>query len=161
MIYCAKIGKKEVISSKCVIFAHEIIQLIDFDMKKYLVLFFLVLNSTISFAQDKYKVYCSLIGDENSLKRGIVDVRIDYGQENLKDNKFVDENGEEIKFHTMISTMNFMSKLGWNLEQVYNSYDKIDGSLIIIWVLSKEVSSDKEITEGFQTKKMFKEKVRK
>ena len=70
----------------------------------------------------------------------------------------LDENGEEIKFRTMVATMNFMSKLGWNLEQVYNRYDQIDGSPIIIWVLSKEVSSDEEITEGFQTKKMFKEK---
>lgn len=130
-------------------------------MKKYFVLFFLVLTGTMSFAQDKYKVYCSLIGDENSLKKGIVDIRIDYGQEDLKDNKFVDENGKEIQFQTMIATMNFMSKLGWNLEQVYNRYDKIDGSPIIIWVLSKKVSSDEEITEGFQTKKMFKEKGKK
>lgn len=127
-------------------------------MKKYFILFFLMLTSAMSLAQDKYKAYCSLIGDENSLKKGIVDVRIDYGQKDLKDNKFVDENGEEIKFRTMIATMNFMSKLGWNLEQVYNRYDQIDGSPIIIWVLSKEVSSDEEITEGFQTKKMFKEK---
>lgn len=109
-------------------------------------------------AQDKYKVYCSLIGDENSLKKGIVSVRIDYGQSDLKDNKFVDENGKEIKFRTMVAAMNFMSKLGWNLEQVYNRYDKIDGSPIIIWVLSKEVFSDEEITDGFQTEKMFKEK---
>lgn len=128
-------------------------------MKKYFVLFFLVQACTMLFAQNKYKAYCSLIGDENSLKKGIVDVRIDYGQDDLKDNNFVDENGKEIKFRTMISTMNFMSKLGWSLEQVYNRYDKIDGSPFIIWVLSKEVSSDEEITEGFQTKKMFKEKI--
>lgn len=127
-------------------------------MKKYFILFFLALTSTMLLAQDKYKVYCSLIGDENSLKKGIVSVRIDYGQSDLKDNKFVDENGEEIKFRTMVAAMNFMSKLGWNLEQVYNRYDKIDGSPIIIWVLSKEVSSDEEITDGFQTEKMFKEK---
>lgn len=127
-------------------------------MKKYFILFFLALTSTMLLAQDKHKVYCSLIGDENSLKKGIVSVRIDYGQSDLKDNKFVDENGEEIKFRTMVAAMNFMSKLGWNLEQVYNRYDKIDGSPIIIWVLSKEVSSDEEITDGFQTEKMFKEK---
>ena len=106
-------------------------------------------------AQDKYKTYCSLIGDENSLKKGIVNIRIDYGQSDLKDNKFVDEKGEEIKFKTMVAAMNFMSKLGWELEQTYNRYDKIDGSPIIIWVLSKEISSEEEITEGFQTKYMF------
>lgn len=127
-------------------------------MKKYVALFLLTLVSTMMSAQDKYKVYCSLIGDEYPFKRGIVDVRIDYGQADLTDNKFVDENGKEIKFRTMIATMNFMSKLGWNLEQIYNYHDRIDHSPIIIWVLSKEVSSDEEITEGFQTEKMFKEK---
>ena len=105
--------------------------------------------------RDRYKAYCNLIGDENSLKKGIVSVRIDFGQKDLKDNKFVDENGKEIKFRTMVSAMNFMSKLGWQLEQVYNRYDQIDGSPIIIWVLSKEVDSDNEITKGFQTKLMY------
>ena len=129
-------------------------------MKKYFILLLLALTGTMLSAQEKYKVYCSLIGDENSLKKGIVDIRIDYGQPNLKDNKFVDENGKEIKFRTMVAAMNFMSKLGWDLEQVYNRYDQIDGSPIIIWVLSKEVFSDEEITEGFQTKRMFNEKIK-
>ncbi len=80
---------------------------------------------------------------------------IDYGQEDLKGNQFVDENGKEVKFRTMVSAANFMSKLGWKLEQVYNRYDQIDDSPIIIWVLSKEVNSDAEITNGFQTKQMY------
>ena len=129
-------------------------------MKKYFILLLLALTGTVLSAQEKYKVYCSLIGDENSLKKGIVDIRIDYGQSDLKDNKFVDENGKEIKFRTMVTAMNFMSKLGWNLEQVYNRYDQTNSIHIIIWVLSKEVSSDKEITEGFQTKRMFNEKIK-
>ena len=129
-------------------------------MKKYFILLLLALTGTMLSAQEKYKAYCSLIGDENSLKKGIVDIRIDYGQPNLKDNKFVDENGKEIKFRTMVAAMNFMSKLGWDLEQVYNRYDQIDGSPIIIWVLSKEVFSDEEITEGFQTKRMFNAKIK-
>lgn len=58
----------------------------------------------------------------------------------------------------MVSAMNFMSKLGWNLEQVYNRYDKMDGSPIIIWILSKEVTSEEEITKGFQTELMYDER---
>lgn len=124
-------------------------------MKKFLLVFLLSFIGIVLFAQTPYKTYCNLIGDENSLKKGIVIIRIDYGQEDLKDNKFVDENGKEIKFRTMVSAMNFMSKLGWQLEQVYNRYDQIDGSPVIIWVLSKEVSSEQKITKGFQTKLMY------
>lgn len=124
-------------------------------MKRFILLFFLFFTGIMLFAQTPFRTYCNLIGDENSLKKGIVSIRIDYGQEDLSDNKFVDENGKEIKFRTMVSAMNFMSKLGWKLEQVYNRYDKFDGSPIIIWVLSKEVFSEQEITKGFQTKLMY------
>lgn len=124
-------------------------------MNRILLAFLFSFVAIALLAQTPYKAYCNLIGDENSLKKGIVSVSIDYGQEDLKDNKFVDENGKEIKFRTMVSAANFMSKLGWRLEQVYNRYDKIDDSPIIIWVLSKEVNSDAEITNGFQTKQMY------
>lgn len=124
-------------------------------MNRFLLAAFLSFVGIVLFAQTPYKTYCNLIGDENSLKKGVVSVRINYGQEDLKDNKFVDENGKEIKFRTMVSAMNFMSKLGWQLEQVYNRIDQVDGSPIIIWVLSKEIISEEEITKGFQTKLMY------
>lgn len=124
-------------------------------MNRFLLAAFLSFVGIVLFAQTPYKAYCNLIGDENSLKKGVVSVRINYGQEDLKDNKFVDENGKEIKFRTMVSAMNFMSKLGWQLEQVYNRIDQVDGSPIIIWVLSKEIISEEEITKGFQTKRMY------
>lgn len=124
-------------------------------MNRALFVFFFSFVGVTLLAQTPYKAYCSLIGDENSLKKGIVSMSIDYGQEDLKGNQFVDENGKEVKFRTMVSAANFMSKLGWKLEQVYNRYDKIDDSPIIIWVLSKEVNSDAEITNGFQTKQMY------
>ncbi len=124
-------------------------------MNRFLLAAFLSFVGIVLFAQTPYKTYCNLIGDENSLKKGIVSVRIDYGQEDLKDNKFVDENGKEIKFRTMVSAMNFMSKLGWQLEQVYNRIDQVDGSPMIIWVLSKKITSEEEITKGFQTKRMY------
>ena len=124
-------------------------------MNRFLLAAFLSFVGIVLFAQTPYKTYCNLIGDENSLKKGVVSVRIDYGQDDLKDNKFVDENGKEIKFRTLVSAMNFMSKLGWQLEQVYNRIDQVDGSPMIIWVLSKEITSEEEITKGFQTKRMY------
>jgi len=124
-------------------------------MNRALFVFFFSFVGVTLLAQTPYKAYCSLIGDENSLKKGIVSMSIDYGQEDLKGNQFVDENRKEVKFRTMVSAANFMSKLGWKLEQVYNRYDQIDDSPIIIWVLSKEVNSDAEITNGFQTKQMY------
>lgn len=124
-------------------------------MNRFLLAAFLSFIGIVSFAQTPYKTYCNLIGDENFLKRGIIDIRVDYGEGDFKDNKFVDENGKEIKFLTMVAAMNFMSKLGWQLEQVYNRIDQVDGSPMIIWVLSKEIISEEEIKKGFQTKRMY------
>lgn len=126
-------------------------------MKYILSLLFAIATISIS-AQNPYKVYCTLQGNEKELRNNQVSLSIDYGQESLKDNKLVDENGNEIKFNTMVSAMNYMSKLGWNFEGSYNSIDQTWGGLIFIWILSKEVTSDGEITQGFQTNKMFKER---
>lgn len=125
---------------------------------KYLISLFL---ATIAFslsAQTPYKVYCTLQGNEKELRNNQVSLSIDYGQESLKDNKLVDENGKEIKFNTMVSAMNYMSKLGWEYEGCYNSEDQTWGGLIFIWILSKEVTSDDQITDGFQTKLMYKQR---
>ena len=124
----------------------------------YLVLLILTLsiaNCSKLYAQEKYKVYCSIIGNEHELKNGVVNITIDYGQDNLKKNYLVDDYGNKLQFRTMISAMNYMSKLGWNLEETSHSTNKITGGLISIWVLSKEVCNDDEITQGFQTLLMF------
>ena len=127
----------------------------------YLVLLILTLsvaNSSKLYAQEKYKVYCSIIGNEHELKNGVVSITIDYGQDELYKNYLVDDQGNKLQFKTMISAMNYMSKLGWSLEDTSHSTDKILGGLISVWVLSKEVYSDDEITQGFQTMLMFEQK---
>ncbi len=126
----------------------------------YLVLLVLafVAYSPKSYAQEKYKVYCSIIGNESELRNGIVTISIDYGQDDLKKNYLVDEQGNRLKFRTMISAMNYMSKLGWNLEETSHSTDKLLGGLISVWILSKDVSNDSEITQGFQTMLMFEQR---
>lgn len=125
-------------------------------MKCFISLLFTIITVSV-LAQTPYKVYCTLQGNEKELRNNQVSLSIDFGQESLKDNKLVDENGQEIKFNTMVSAMNYMSKLGWKYEGCYNSKDQTWGGLIFIWILSKEVTSDDEITQGFQTKRMFKE----
>jgi hypothetical protein len=123
-----------------------------------LILTISVANSSKLYAQEKYKVYCSIIGNESELRNGIVSISIDYGQDDLKKNYLVDEQGNRLKFRTMISAMNYMSKLGWNLEETSHSTDKLLGGLISVWILSKDVSSDSEITQGFQTMLMFEQR---
>ena len=120
-----------------------------------LTLALIIVFSHESYAQEKYKVYCSIIGNESELRNGIVSISIDYGQDDLKKNYLVDDPGNRLKFRTMISAMNYMSKLGWNLEETSHSTDKLLGGLISVWILSKDVSSDNEITQGFQTMLMF------
>ena len=127
----------------------------------YLVLLILTLsaaNSSKLYAQEKHKVYCSIIGNEHELKNGVVNITIDYGQDDLKKNYLVDDQGNKLQFRTMISVMNYMSKLGWSLEDTSHSTNKLTGGLISVWVLSKEVYSDDEITQGFQTMLMFEQK---
>ena len=80
-----------------------------------LILTLSVANSSKLYAQEKYKVYCSIIGNESELRNGVVTISIDFGQDDLKKNYLVDEQGNRLKFKTMISAMNYMSKLGWNL----------------------------------------------
>ena len=75
-------------------------------MNRLLLASFLIFVSVSLFAQKPYKAYCNLIGDENSLKKGIVSVRIDFGQKDLKDNKFVDENGKEFEQRIYINDVN-------------------------------------------------------
>ena len=120
-----------------------------------LILTLSVANSSKLYAHEKYMVYCSIIGNESELRNGVDTISIDFGQDDLKKNYLVDEQGNRLKFKTMISAMNYMSKLGWNLEETSHSTDKLLGGLISVWVLSKDVYSDDEITQGFQTMLMF------
>ena len=120
-----------------------------------LILTLSVAHSSKLYAQEKYKAYCSIIGNEHELKNGVVNITIDYGQDDLRKNYLVDNQGNKLQFRTMISAMNYMSKLGWDLEETSHSTNKITGGLISVWVLSKEVCTDDEITQGFQTLLMF------
>ena len=49
-----------------------------------LILTLSVAHSSKLYAQEKYKAYCSIIGNEHELKNGVVNITIDYGQDDLR-----------------------------------------------------------------------------
>ena len=127
-------------------------------MKKCLFLV-LMLVSVCAMGQEKHKMFCELLG-HGKIFSTKVNVTVDFGQETsiwrkYMDHYLVDENGDKIKFNSMVDAMNYMGRLGWKFEQAY--VVTTDMQNVYHWLLSKEVSSDEEIMEGFTTKKQYKE----
>ena len=130
-------------------------------MKK---LFFTMLFCTlamISFAQ-KQTFYCEIKGNEISSGLKIVfDIGISQvygGSLGILNNKqkLVDENGDEIKFNSMVDAGNYLSGKGWKFLQAYSSV--YGGSCILHWIFCKDASSIEEAMQGLQTKESYKKK---
>ena len=127
-------------------------------MKKCLFLM-LMLVSVCAMGQEKHRVFCELLG-HGKIFSTKVKVTVDFGQETniwrqYMDHYLVDENGDKIQFNSMVDAMNYMGGLGWEFEQAY--VITIEGQNVYHWLLSKEVSADEEIMEGFTTKKQYEE----
>lgn len=84
-------------------------------------------------------------------------VDIDFGQQKalFANNKLVDENGNPIKFESMVDAMNHMGKMGWKFEQAY--VITMGQTNVYHWLLSKDVADDESGTDGLKTKAQFKE----
>ncbi len=112
--------------------------------------------SSFAMSQKPYKVFCELLGTGKLMSTKVI-VTVDFGQKtsiyNTYKQKLVDDNGKSIEFNSMIDAMNYMSKSGWVFEQAYHV--GVNGQNVIHWLLSKEVTSDEEIKEGFITKQEF------
>ncbi len=129
-------------------------------MKKLTTLIFAMVLSLAAMAEQPHKVYCEVWGTSTTNIIGYL--YIDYGQEDRHRNWLVDDNGKGIYFDTMIQALNYMAKRGWELEAAYDTqrsktmFDetKIESKHSLI--LSKMVTSDDEITEGFCTRSMYK-----
>ena len=61
--------------------------------------------------------------------------------------KFVDENGEEIEFNSMVEK-------GWTFQQAYSS--SYGGSPVIHWIFYKDAESMEKAREGIMTKTEYK-----
>lgn len=130
-------------------------------MKRLCLLAICLLCCSHTFAAEPYKVYCSLIGEYAEFNESLINLQVDYGQEKHRKNYLVDSEGRALSFPTMISALNYMSKRGWSLDKtdvhyLVNITDKKEiDKRIVVWILVKEVCSDEEMTEGFQTRLMF------
>lgn len=121
-------------------------------------LFFIIAGA--SYAQKPFKVYIELLGHQKGLFSDKVKVTVDFGQAqtfffNKKNQTLVDENGKKIAFNSMVDAMNYFGEAGWIFEQAYVVTE--DKNNIYHWLLSKEVTSPEQITEGFNTKSLYKQ----
>lgn len=126
-------------------------------MKKIIIIICLTIGSILSHAQGR--TYCELVGTQNLL--GKIIVSVDFGQVSLfSDNRLVDENGDVLKFNSMVDAMNYMGALGWEFEHAYvvtYNYGK-SATNIYHWLLSKPYSED---GTGLKTMDMIKQEIKK
>lgn len=127
-------------------------------MKKFLMTAAVIL-AACSAVDAQNKIYCEVTGSENLFNKK-VQVSIDFGQNSsyYKDDRLVDENGDVIKFTTMIDALNYMASLGWEV---------VDGYMYVIetgiapmnvykWLLERDFEDGTEF-DDFYTKQMFKD----
>lgn len=72
----------------------------------------------------------------------------------MRGDVLVDDEGKPLKFNSMIDAMNYMAQRGWEFEA---TYPVGKGDLTYHWLLSKTITNGKSITDGFTTKRQFKE----
>lgn len=98
-------------------------------------------------ANAQTKIYCDIT---RSSQGKDVCLSVDFGQEGGNvDDRLVDENGELLLFASIVDGLNYMSSLGWNLEEVYVIPSGGNGSSVdgrTHWVMSKIVGEDGDPT---------------
>lgn len=118
-------------------------------MKKVLLILAFIVSLPV-FGQETYKTYCDLKGVDNvSAKKTSVEIILDG--EKIEMNDLVRPNGEKVEISQMVEAMNFMSKLGWELESTYAVFG--NGRTVYHWIISKEIRNENEIKEGIRTSK--------
>ena len=131
-------------------------------MKKLLTLILVVSGICLAWnaaAQEAkpYKVYCEIISTSRNLFSDKTKVELDFGQAASwwsTDRQLADENGKAITFNSVLDAVNYMSRRGWDFEQMYvvQSISGGDsGSPAYHWILSKVVTDDAQIMEGLNT----------
>lgn len=130
-------------------------------MKKIIITIISIMSFASLYAQsDKTKfVYAELLGYEKGLFSNKVTVTVDFGQDvsfwkQGRDNKIVDENGKDIVFNSMVDAMNFMGEKGWSFVQAYVVTH--GNQNVYHWLLTKKITEDEEIMEGFKVKSQIK-----
>ena len=126
-------------------------------MGKIIITILIALCSINIGAQEPHKVYCELIGVSN-LTGTSIKINVDMGQP-MKFGKFnqraiYDDNGEKIKFNSMIDALNYFGKLGWSFVQAYAISTESDTTQTDVYhyIMSKVVSKNEEMFEGLKFK---------
>ena len=128
-------------------------------MKKLIVMAALMLICAAAFAQSPakpHKVYCLFSSAPVTLSEEIY-VDVDYGQSARLlslDRRLYDENGKALKFNSLMDAVNYMGTLGWELEDAGQVMVPSSGSVdnpYYRWVMSKMVTDNSQITEGWIT----------
>lgn len=110
------------------------------------------------YAQHRY--YCEIKGIEKELSSGLK-IIFDFGTKasyniwgDLSSKlKFVDGNGEVIKFNSMVDAANYMVDRGWTFQQAYSSV--YSGNPIIHWIFYKDAENMEKASEGIMTKSEY------
>ena len=129
-------------------------------MKRIAIILFLLITCISMSAQQK-RFYCEVKGIEKDFSSGLK-IIFDFGDKqsyniwgDLRGKlKFVDENGDEIKFNSMVDAANYMVDKGWSFQQAYSS--TYGGTPIIHWIFYKDAESFDEARKGIITKEDYK-----
>lgn len=136
-------------------------------MRRITTLLIALLSFATLYAEQPYKVYCSISGDVSvtNVNSQVGSISVDYGQERLYKSYLVDEQGKRIEFSSMIAALNYMAQQGWELVSTESKYQrslledrKLD-NIVSVWILSKMVTDNSQITEGFTTRQMYEDSV--
>ena len=131
-------------------------------IKKSLLTIVLIVASLVAVnAQSHtYRVYAELEESEPIFSTRI-NVSINYGQSKTSSNNhniLVNEKGHEIKFNSMIDAINYLSQVGWRLSHTFVE-PQVSGNstkYVTRWIIYKDVTNERQITEGFMTKDTYK-----
>ncbi len=135
-------------------------------MKKQLFLLCWLLTSLFTCAQaqsyvvlnNQYRVYCEVVFTTASYGNNKYNMDIDFGQEVgfFSNQTLVDEKGKKLRFNSIADGLNYLSKRGWYF--IHNYPAKDNEQPTTHWIFYKDVSNDQQITEGFLTKELYKER---
>ena len=118
-------------------------------MKKFVLSLAMMLLGAMLYAQEPYRAYCMITTSGKILQRGDIEVFIDFGQQinwNPAAHLVDLDTGKDLKFNSMVNALNYLSKRGWQVQQM------IDEKIIFLY---KEVINDSQITEGLMTGTMY------
>lgn len=128
-------------------------------MKKIIALLIFAAASVAAYAQsNSARVYCELVTVKTAAVQKDSKVKVDFGLSTDSSGKLVaDKSKDSRTFNSIVDAMNFMSSIGWVLEETY--VVPVEASTAEIhYVLSRYLSAGESIDDGLYSKKQSKKK---